>query len=68
VALLPQLEALYKKWHKDGLEIVGINFDDKANVLVGPETVSAKVLHSYFLVVDLEGNIVESVPKITRQY
>jgi alkyl hydroperoxide reductase subunit AhpC len=24
------LEALYKKWHNKGLEIVGINFDDKA--------------------------------------
>ena len=30
MALLPQLEALYKKWHKDGFEIVGINLDDKA--------------------------------------
>jgi hypothetical protein len=29
VAFLPQLEALYKKWHKDGLEIVGISFDQK---------------------------------------
>jgi hypothetical protein len=28
--MLPQLEALYKKWHKDGLEIIGINFDPKA--------------------------------------
>ena len=28
--MLPQLEALYKKWHKEGLEIVGINFDPKA--------------------------------------
>jgi hypothetical protein len=26
---LPQFEALYKKWHKDGLEIIGINFDEK---------------------------------------
>jgi hypothetical protein len=24
------LEALYKKWHHEGLEIVGINFDPKA--------------------------------------
>lgn len=24
------MEALYKKWHKEGLEIVGINFDPKA--------------------------------------
>ena len=28
--MLPQLEALYKKWHNDGLEIIGINFDPKA--------------------------------------
>ena len=28
--MLPQLEALYKKWQKDGLEIIGINFDAKA--------------------------------------
>jgi alkyl hydroperoxide reductase subunit AhpC len=28
--MLPQLEALYKKWHKEGLEIIGINFDAKA--------------------------------------
>ncbi len=27
--MLPQFEALYKKWHKDGLEIIGINLDDK---------------------------------------
>lgn len=33
--MLPQLEALYKKWHKDGLEIVGINFDPKAET--GPK-------------------------------
>ena len=40
----------------------------RANVLVGADAASAKVLHSYFLVVDLEGNIIESTPKITRQY
>jgi hypothetical protein len=28
--MLPQLEALYRKWHHEGLEIVGINFDSKA--------------------------------------
>jgi alkyl hydroperoxide reductase subunit AhpC len=33
--MLPQLEALYKKWHKEGLEIIGINFDAKAET--GPK-------------------------------
>ena len=28
--MLPQLEALYQKWHKDGLEIIGISLDSKA--------------------------------------
>jgi hypothetical protein len=28
--MLPQFEALYKMWHKHGLEIIGINLDEKA--------------------------------------
>ncbi|HMF13949.1 MAG TPA: hypothetical protein VKE94_16640 [Gemmataceae bacterium] len=40
----------------------------RVNVLVGAEAASAKVLHSYFLVADLDGNIIESTPKIIRQY
>ena len=40
----------------------------RVNVIVGADGASAKVLHSYFLVVDLNGNIIESTPKITRQY
>jgi len=40
----------------------------RVNILVGVDTASAKVLHSYFLVADLDGNIIESTPKITRQY
>ena len=40
----------------------------RVNVLVGTDTASARVLHSYFLVVDIDGNIIESTPKITRQY
>jgi hypothetical protein len=27
--MLPQLEALYQTWHKGGLEMIGINFDQK---------------------------------------
>jgi|SRR6516225_3052155 peroxiredoxin len=30
MAWLPQLEALHKKWHNAGLEVVGISFDDDA--------------------------------------
>ena len=40
----------------------------RVNVLVGAETASAKVLHGYVLVADLDGNTIESTPKITRHY
>src|SRR5262245_7608048 len=40
----------------------------RVNVLVGVDAASAKVAHSYFLVVDGDGNILASTPTITRQY
>jgi hypothetical protein len=40
----------------------------RVNVFVGPDSVSAKVDHSYFLHTDSSGNIVTSIPKIARQY
>jgi len=40
----------------------------RVNVLVGLDAASAKVAHSYFLVADGKGNIIESTPKIIRQY
>jgi hypothetical protein len=40
----------------------------RANVFVGLDIVSAKVAHSYFLTVDANGNIMESTPKLTKQY
>ena len=40
----------------------------RVNVFVGVSVASARVAHSYFLVTDGGGNIVESTPKITRQY
>jgi len=40
----------------------------RANVLVGPNAASAKVAHSYFLVVDAEGKVVASTPRITKHY
>src|SRR5260370_26051110 len=40
----------------------------RVNVFVGLDIVSAKVAHSYFLTADANGNIMESTPKITKQY
>ena len=40
----------------------------RVNVYVGPDVVSAKVAHSYFLEIGGEGNIIASTPKITRRY
>jgi hypothetical protein len=40
----------------------------RVNVLTGVDAASAKVAHSYFLVVDSDGTIIASTPKITRQY
>jgi hypothetical protein len=39
----------------------------RVNVFVG-DAASAKIAHSYFLVADSDGNVVESIPRITRQY
>jgi hypothetical protein len=40
----------------------------RVNVLVGADITSAKVAHSFFLVVDGEGNIVAAAPQIKKQY
>jgi hypothetical protein len=40
----------------------------RVNVLVGADAVSAKVAHSFFLVTDGLGKVVESTPAIVRQY
>ena len=40
----------------------------RVNVLVGTQAAFARVAHSYFLVADSNGNIVESIPKIAKQY
>ncbi|HKI30655.1 MAG TPA: hypothetical protein VKA46_02095 [Gemmataceae bacterium] len=39
----------------------------RVNVLVGADPASARVASSYFLVVDGEGNILTSSPKIARR-
>jgi hypothetical protein len=40
----------------------------RVNVFVGVDAASAKIAHSFFLVVDGDGTIIVSTPKITRQY
>jgi hypothetical protein len=40
----------------------------RANVYVGVDAAAAKLAHSFFLEADGDGNILASVPKITRLY
>lgn len=40
----------------------------RVNVFVGADAASTKVAHSYFLVTDGAGTIVESTPNITSRY
>jgi len=40
----------------------------RVNVFVGSDAASARVAHTYFLVGDAAGNIINSVPPITKQY
>ena len=40
----------------------------RVNVLVGADAASVKVIHSYFLVADSDGNVLLSVPAITKRY
>jgi hypothetical protein len=40
----------------------------RVNVLVGRDPASARVVHSFFLVVDGAGNILAATPTVTRRY
>src|SRR5947209_7278269 len=40
----------------------------RVNVFVGVNAASARVANSYFVVADGDGNILESTPKVRRQY
>jgi hypothetical protein len=40
----------------------------RVNVFVGAEFWSMRLAHSYFLVTDPDGNIIEASPRITQQY
>lgn len=58
--------------HPDDLLMVKVHhlWDNKyrVNVFTGRDVTSAMITHSFFLVVDGEGNIVAATPEITRQY
>jgi hypothetical protein len=40
----------------------------RVNIFVGADAASARIAHSFFLVADSSGNIVESNPGITKVY
>lgn len=40
----------------------------RVNILIGPDFISAKIANSYFVTADCNGNIVESTPRIKKQY
>jgi hypothetical protein len=40
----------------------------RANVFVGSTVTSTRIAHSFFLTTDEEGNIVASIPDISREY
>jgi hypothetical protein len=40
----------------------------RVNVLVGSDMASAKIVDSFFVLVDAEGNILSSTPKIAKMY
>jgi len=40
----------------------------RVNVFVGTGVVAMTIAHSYFLVVDGNGNILQSTPQVVRQY
>jgi hypothetical protein len=42
-------------------------YNYRVNVLVGADAVSARIAHSFFVETDLEGNIIESTPRINVQ-
>ena len=40
----------------------------RVNVFVGADAAYAKIPHSYFVVADGDGNVLDASPKIHRQY
>jgi hypothetical protein len=46
--------------------IVGNHY--RVNVVVGKQITASRIAHSFFLLVDADGNIVNSCPNIARRY
>jgi hypothetical protein len=65
-------QVLQQLGHPSGLHRVQVRklWEDRyrVNIFVGVDAACATVAHSYFLVVDGDGKIVASNPKITRRY
>lgn len=40
----------------------------RVNVVLRTDAVSAKIAHSFFLIADGDGNVVQSTPAITKHY
>jgi len=40
----------------------------RVNVFVGADVVSARIAHSFFVIVDREGTVVAATPRITKEY
>jgi hypothetical protein len=74
----PQLNAVIGKHvihalgRPDGLHCVQVRrlWEDhyRVNVFVGEDAACAKVAHSFFLVADSDGTIIESTPKVAKHY
>jgi hypothetical protein len=76
-----QLEAFNESIAQQVLQVLGkpgnlikvqiravADFHYRVNVLVGVDAASARVANSFFLVVDAEGSVISSTPKLGRQY
>jgi hypothetical protein len=40
----------------------------RVNIVVGADAASIRIAHSFFLLSDSDGNVVESTPRITKHY
>ncbi len=63
------IQALGKPVALYGVQVRSLWADHyRVNVLIGADAASALVAHSYFVMTDSRGGIIESTPEITRLY